>query len=498
MEIRVRFAPSPTGYLHIGGARTALFNWLFARNTGGKFILRIEDTDEVRSTVESVKAIIDSLKWLGLDWDEGPEIVSKSSGEFVFESRGDFGPYFQMERQRLGIYQEFAQKLINSGFAYYCYCTAEELAEKRQKALKEKRPPKYDGTCRNLTEQQIALKKSLGIKPVLRFKMPSEGKVEFFDIIRGNLVFENILLDDFVLLKASGVPTYNFACVVDDYLMKINYVIRGDDHLSNTPRQVHLYRALGIELPRFVHLSMILGPDGTRLSKRHGHTSVLEYARDGYLAEALLNYLALLGWATEDSQQIFSKEELIKKFSLERCGKSPAIFDGQKLLWMNGEYIRKKSAQELVEIFRHWAYVNNVFPETKNWDEGLFVRAVAAEREKIKLLKEIPYLVDFFFANNIEYNEDARKVLDQDGVKAILREILEILVETADYSAQNLEKIIRQYCERKNCKTSFVFHPLRAAVSGRTKGPHLFEMLEILGKDKVVERLKKFLEKNYG
>jgi len=490
MEIRVRFAPSPTGYLHIGGARTALFNWLFARHNRGKFILRIEDTDEVRSTIESVKAIVDSLSWLGLNWDEGPEIVADIKGNLSFQSRGEFGPYFQMERQKQGIYQEFAQKLIDSGWAYYCYCRPEELQAKRELAMKNKIPPKYDGTCRTLTEEQIGEKRAAGIKPVLRFKMPRQGQIEFTDIIRGTLQFENALLDDFVLLKASGVPTYNFACVIDDYLMKISHVIRGDDHLSNTPRQVHLYQALNLAMPRFAHLSMILGPDGARLSKRHGHTSVLEYVRDGYLPEALLNYLALLGWSTEDSQQIFSEKELVEKFSLERCGKSPAIFDGQKLLWMNAEYIRQKSPSELTRLFRNWVRDQNPGTEIDNWDEKKLEMAIAAEQEKIKLLRDIPGLVDFFFANKIEYNEEAKKILKGDGVNLILQELTGIFKTLPEFSAANLEKVVRQYCAEKKYKTGQVFHPLRAAVSGRTKGPHLFVMLEILGKNKVIESLE--------
>ena len=347
-SIRVRFAPSPTGYLHIGGARTALFNWLFARHNNGVFILRIEDTDEMRSTDESVNGILESMKWLGLDWNEGPGLGSDlptgqagpTAGATGGQTppRGDYGPYFQM--QRLDKYQAACDQLLKKGLAYPCYCTPEEVEKMRELALLAKRPPKYDGRCRNLTSEQRAASERAGKKKSIRIKTPQEGNTRFVDLVRGGLDFENALLEDFVILKTSGVPTYNFACVVDDHHMAISQVIRGDDHLSNTPRQILIYEALGWKAPQFAHLAMILGSDGSRLSKRHGATSVMEYKEAGYLPEALLNYLALLGWGTEDSQQIFSQAEMVEKFSLERCSKSPAAFDPNKLLWMNGEYIR--------------------------------------------------------------------------------------------------------------------------------------------------------------
>src|SRR5882672_10572858 len=340
-SIRVRFAPSPTGYLHIGGARTALFNWLFARHNQGVFILRIEDTDELRSTEESVSGILDSMKWLGLDWDEGPT----PDGRGV---KGDYGPYFQM--QRLEKYQAACDELVKKGLAYPCYCTAEEVEKMRELALLAKRPPKYDGRCRNLTSEQRAASEQAGKKKSIRFKTPQTGNTRFVDLVRGGLDFENALLEDFVILKTSGVPTYNFACVVDDHHMAISHVIRGDDHLSNTPRQILVYEALGWKPPEFGHLAMILGSDGSRLSKRHGATSVTDYRDSGYLPEVMLNYLALLGWGTEDSQQIFTQQEMVDKFSLERCSKSPAAFDPAKLLWMNGEYIRKTPVPQLAAM----------------------------------------------------------------------------------------------------------------------------------------------------
>lgn len=474
-KIRVRFAPSPTGFLHIGGARTALFNWLFARKMGGQFILRIEDTDEVRSTEESLNAILNGLRWLGLDWEEGP--------------------YFQM--QRLELYKKYADQLLSENKAYLCYCKPEELEAMRTRAMLAKRPPKYEGRCRNLNLSQRKELESEGRKPVVRFKTPSDGVTEFDDIVRGHLSFENSLLDDFVLLKASGVPVYQFAVVVDDYLMQITHVIRGDDHLSNTPRQILVYNALGWEEFRknlkFAHLSMILGPDGTRLSKRHGATSLEEYKNMGYLPESIMNYLALLGWATEESQQIFEKEELIQKFSLERCGKSPSIFDPQKLLWMNGEYIRKLDVKELTRRSLPFLKEAKLVSEPSP-DEHLnyLMRCVALEQEKIKLLKEVPHLIDFLIQEDFQFDEKAvEKVLKTPGALGLVMELKERLANLSLFSAASTEKLCRDFAAEKNLKTSVVFHPLRVATSGRTQGPSLFHYLELLGKEKVLRRIEK-------
>ncbi|MCB4791357.1 MAG: glutamate--tRNA ligase [Elusimicrobia bacterium] len=502
-DVRVRFAPSPTGYLHIGGARTALFNWLFARNMKGKFILRIEDTDEVRSTAQSVGAIIESMKWLGLDWDEGPtQIEDKVSDDkrFLISGRNYLGncpPYFQMEAKEKGIYQEFVDKLITQDKVYPCYCTNEDVETMRQKAQAKKQIPKYDGTCRKLTNLERDQKKAKGLPSVIRFKMPDEGSVSFDDIVRGYVSFENAVLDDFVIMKANGVPTYNFACVVDDFRMQISHVIRGDDHLSNTPKQIHLYNALGFQLPKFAHLSMILGSDGSRLSKRHGHTSVLEYRSDGYLPGALVNYLALLGWSTTESQQLFKLDELIKKFSLERCSKNPAVFDNQKLQWMNGEYIRQLSPENLKENFYSWLGKNpEVQAKISSWDRNLIDRLIVMEQEKIKLLKDIPGLIDIFFVDAVEYQPEAvEKVLKKDSAKMVLEENLKNLGGLNDFNADTLEKYARDFAAQKTLGTGKVFHPLRVAVSGRTQGPSLFHMMEILGKEKTLKRINECLMK---
>jgi len=507
MSVRVRFAPSPTGYLHLGGARTALFNWLFAQQQGGTFILRIEDTDEVRSTDEAMLAIIHGLNWLGMDWDEGPGCELPAGGiepkkplaqipEDLIQGIGPHKPYFQM--QRLELYRKYAEELIKSGKAYRCYCLYAELEEMRKKALEEKKPPKYDGRCRNLTAKDEKRYVKEGRKPVVRFKTPREGVTQFEDVVRGKVSFENRLLDDFVMLKSTGTPTYNFAVVVDDHKMEISHVIRGDDHISNTPRQILLYEALGWEKPIFAHIPMILGSDGSRLSKRHGATSLNYYEEEGYLPDAMMNYLALLGWATEDSQQIFTKEELIAKFSLERCAKSAAIFDPQKLLWMNGEYIRKMTPEKLTLkafpfILREKLVEGKEYQDIEDAVKMALTKSISLEQEKIKLLKDIPYLISYMLKEDLEdkdYEQEAKeKVLKVKGVKQILSDCRDRLARLEDFSEEKIENVIRNYATESGRKTSEVFHPLRVAVSGRTRGPGLFALLSFLGKERVLKRI---------
>jgi glutamyl-tRNA synthetase len=475
-DIRVRFAPSPTGYLHIGGARTTLFNWLFARRHGGKFILRIEDTDEVRSTPESVSAIIDSLRWLGLDWDEGPADLEAD--------RGPYGPYYQM--QRLEGYQKCARQLLEAGKAYECYCTKDELETARRLALAEKRLPRYDGRCRRLTAERKKELEAEGRKPSLRFRMPEAGATIVSDLIRGSVSFDNALLQDFVICKATGGPTYNFACVVDDHLMAMSHVIRGDEHLSNTPLQLRLYEALGWEPPKFAHLSMILGPDGTKLSKRHGATSVLEYKQQGFLPAALRNYLALLGWSTSDSQQLFGEGELFEKFDLAGCQKNPAVFDPVKLTWMNGEYMRKLPVPELLAQARPFLEASGL----GSADAVLLAKTVALEQEKCKLLTDVPARIEFFFKDVVFTEKAMGKVLREPGVKQVLLGLAEDLNGFSPFLDKPLEERIRKFCADRGLKAGQVFHPLRAACTGRTEGPTLFLMLEIMGKEMVVSRLK--------
>ncbi|MCR5504973.1 MAG: glutamate--tRNA ligase [Elusimicrobiaceae bacterium] len=483
MKTRVRFAPSPTGYLHIGGLRTALFNYLFAKKTGGTFILRIEDTDEERSTQESVKAIFEGLTWAGLKWDEGPF----QDGTF----KGEHSPYFQAERADQGLYKKYIDYLLEKGLAYKCYCTPEELEEMRQQAAKEHRPPRYPGKCRNLTKEQQAELEAQGKKYVIRFKMPTEGETVFHDLIRGEVRFANKDLYDLVIQKTSGYPTYNFACVIDDHLMGMTHVIRGDDHISNTPAQIQIYKALGWEHPIMAHLSMIHGPDGTKLSKRHGDTSVLEYKKQGFLPQALINYLALLGWSTSDSQQIFAKGELEQKFDISGCQKSPAVFDTVKLTWMNGDYIRQLSPKELYDAAKPFIDEAGI---AKGIDEETLTKVILLEQEKYKTLKEIPGLIEFFF-NPVKYDEEAiNKVFKTPTAKQAIELIYQSYKDAPGFDAATLETIARQKAKENGLKAGQVFHPLRVAVSGRTNGPTLFKMLEYLGKDLVLKRLQDALK----
>lgn len=472
--VRVRFAPSPTGYLHIGGARTALFNYLFARKNNGKFILRIEDTDLERSTEESVKVILDSLKWLKINWDEGPEVG------------GEYGPYFQS--QRLQIYKEYAEKLLKEQKAYKCYCTKEELEEQRKEAEKKKIPFKYTGKCRNAGEQN---------KPyTIRIKINTEGETVFNDIIRGEVRFKNDVFDDFILVRQDGMPTYNFVVTIDDILMKITHIIRGEDHLSNTPKQIKIYEALGVNPPEFAHIPLILGPDRSRLSKRHGATSVGEYREKGFLPDAFVNYLALLGWSPDSEENIFSYQQLIEKFSLERVHKSGAMFDNNKLLWLNGVYIREKiSPEEYFEkcIFylKKSGLINDEFIE-KN--KEYIIKVISLEREKIKIFSEISETLDYFFKDEIEIKEDGKKILDENKeiVKNILSDFHKIVSETG-VEKLKVEESLKEEIKKYNIKPKIFMHIIRVALTGKTVGAGLFDIIEILGKDKVLKRLQKFL-----
>ncbi|HCG77049.1 TPA: glutamate--tRNA ligase [bacterium] len=471
--MRLRFAPSPTGYLHIGNARTALFNYLLAKKHQGRFILRIEDTDIARSKKEFEAGIIEDLRWLGLNWDEGPD------------KGGNFGPYRQSER--LKTYQEFAEKLLKENKAYHCYCTKEELDQRNKELLARKESPRYDNRCRNLSDEQKKKYLEEGRKPVIRFKIP-EKTIEVNDLIRGKVSFDTKLMGDFIIMKSDGKPAFNFAVVVDDILMRITTVIRGEDHLSNTPRHIMLFEALNSKIPEFAHMAMTMGPDGSRLSKRHGATSIREYRKLGMLPEALFNYLALLGWGSKKDQEIFTKEELIKEFSLERCKEGAAIFDPEKLTWMNGLYIRKKKPQELAKL--SIPYLEEKGLREK---EDYLIKVIALERERIKKLSEIPDLIEYFLVEKIKFSPEALLLSKKPEVKEILTSLKQELENLSDFSAASLEKIIREWTKNNGLKTKDVFHPLRVAITGRTIGPGLFETMEVLGKEKVIQRLMEVL-----
>ncbi|MFA4911614.1 MAG: glutamate--tRNA ligase [Desulfobacteria bacterium] len=460
-EIRTRFAPSPTGYLHIGGARTALFNWLFARHCRGKFILRIEDTDRVRSSEESIQAIYDGMKWLGLDWDEGP--------------------YLQTER--FSIYGEYIEKLIKKGKAYSCCCTPQELEEKRKRALAEGRKPKYDGKCRELDKPKS------GEPHVIRFKAPGEGTTVVNDEIKGEVRFENSELDDLIIQRSDGYPTYNFTVVVDDITMGITHVIRGDDHLNNTPKQILLYQALDSPMPQFAHVPMILGTDKTRLSKRHGATSVMAYKELGYLPQAVMNYLVRLGWSYGD-QEIFSRDELIEKFSLDNIGKSAGVFNPEKLLWLNAHYIKEENPENLSDLLIPFIKKRGYTVE----DNEVLQKITLAFKERSKTLVEMAESSDFFFKEGIEYDRKAaEKFLTQDTV-----EIFQILIKRFDqlqtFNQQTIEEVFKEVSSQKDLKLGKIAQPVRVSLTGSTVSPGIYEVVEILGKKKVIDRLKKAVE----
>ena len=473
-SVRVRFAPSPTGYPHVGNIRTALFNWLFARHHGGKFILRIEDTDVARKVEGAVEAILDSLRWLGLDWDEGP--------------------YFQS--QRLPIYQEVARRLVEEGHAYPCYCSPERLEAMRQEQMKRKQPPKYDRRCRDLAQVERARLEAAGITPVVRFKTPLEGETSFDDLIRGRVTFKNETLDDFILLKSDGYPTYHLANVVDDQGMAISHVLRADEWLSSTPRHVLLYQALGWQPPHFAHLPMILGPDRAKLSKRHGATTVTEYRRLGYLPEAMVNFLALLGWSLDDRTELLSREELVKHFSLDRVGKTAAIFNKDKLDWMNGVYLRKLSPEEFAS--QALPFLEGGLPESvrRPLDKNYVGQVLPLVQERAKKLGDVTELVSFFFIDELDYDIGllVKGNLDARSVAAALATASDRLRQLASWDAVTLEMAMRPLAAELGLDTGRFFGLLRIAVTGRTAAPPLFATMSVLGKEKCLKRLSKALQ----
>jgi nondiscriminating glutamyl-tRNA synthetase len=482
-QIRVRFAPSPTGHMHVGNARTALFNWLYARNKNGVFVLRIEDTDMERSTKESACGIVEAMKWMGLDWDEGPEVD------------GGYGPYFQSER--LDIYREAALKLVEKGQAYYCYCSAEELTSRREQALKEGRAPGYDGKCRNLSEHDRRQYELKGIRPTVRFKV-NEATIIFDDAIRGPVQFDSSALEDFVILKSDGVATYNFAVVLDDALMHITDVIRGEDHIPNTPKQILLYNALGYPIPRFAHIPMILGPDRARLSKRHGATSVEQYRELGVVREAFVNYLSLLGWGYDDKQQLFTIDELIEKFSLERVSKNAAIFDPKKLEWMNGKYIRDFDLDRVVqECLPYLKAVNLLDDDTIHAKMDWIKKIIASVWERLKYLSEVVDATRYFFTDDIVYHEEAvEKVLRKEGISHIFDELM-AQFEKIEFSEEKVEQVFRGLADELGLKAKDVIQPARVAFTGSLTSPGIFEVAVLLGKDTCIKRLiavKRFLQ----
>ena len=482
-SVRVRYAPSPTGYPHVGNIRTALFNWLFARHHGGKFIVRIEDTDVARKVEGAVETILDGLRWLGMDWDEGPGVG------------GDYGPYFQSER--LHSYQEKAERLVSQGDAYYCFCSPERLEQMRAEQAKRKQPPGYDRQCRELTSAERVAKEREGIKPVVRFKMPLTGQTRFTDVIRGEMVFENSVLDDFVLLKSDGYPTYHLANCIDDHMMAISHVMRAEEWLSSVPRHVLLYKALGFETPQFAHLPMILGSDRSKLSKRHGAVSIIEYRDTGYLPETMVNFLALLGWSLDDKTEIMSPQELIANFSLERVSQTAAIFNHEKLSWMNGVYIRSLSLDDFVE--RALPFLERDLPSgvKRPLDKEYVLRIMPLIQERAKTLAEVPGLTTFFFLSELNYDAGLLigKKMTREMAQGALETSLSRLRQLEEFDVEFLEVLLRPLAEELELKTGQLFGTLRVAVTGETVAPPLFQTMAVLGKEECLKRIEDALKR---
>jgi len=482
MSVRVRFPPSPTGEPHVGNLRTALFNWLFARHHGGTFVLRIEDTDRERLVPGAVEAIMDALLWLGLEWDEGPD--PRDPGRDV----GPYGPYVQS--RRLEVYQRHARLLVEAGHAYYCYCPPERLEQVRQEMARKKLPPRYDRRCRHLTEGERRELAESGIRPVVRFKTPLSGETTFYDLIRGPITVKNETLDDFVLLKSDGYPVYHLASVVDDHLMRITHVLRGEEWISSTPRHVLLYEAFGWEPPRFAHLPMILGPDRAKLSKRHGDTSVRELRERGYLPEALFNFLGLLGWSLDDRTEIIDRQTFVRHFDLDRVSASPAIFNLEKLHWMNGVYIRSLSPEELARRLK--PFFARAVGEV---DEGLLLRLVPLVQERIKTLAEAVEMAAFvFLPGEVDFSLDdllgKRFAQAPEEAARALEAALERLEALGPWEAQALEGVLRPLAQDLGLKTGDFFMLLRVAVTGRTVSPPLFQSMELVGRERTLLRLR--------
>ncbi|MEE8362690.1 MAG: glutamate--tRNA ligase [Dehalococcoidia bacterium] len=483
--VRVRYAPSPTGDPHVGNLRTALLNWVFARSAGGQFIVRIEDTDRERRVEGTLERILEALEWLGLDWDEGPRVG------------GPHAPYVQSERA--GLYRDAAQRLIESGHAYDCYCTPERLEAVRQRQRAERRSTGYDGYCRNKSDEEHAADRASGVPPVVRFKVPLEGEVTFSDLLRGPVTFDPSLLADFVILKSDGLPTYHLAHLVDDHEMEVSHVLRSEEWISSTPRHVMMYDALGWEPPVFVHLSMLLGPDRSKLAKRHGATALLEYRDQGYMPEALFNFLALLGWSPGDDSEVLSREEIVQKFTLQGLNAAPSIFDITKLEWMNGVYIRAMEPSKLA------AALAPVLEDPKHGlppsvprplDRGYVATLATLIQERLKVITEAPEMTRFFFEDEValDASQVPQRGMDAAGAVAALQASLEPLASTEPFEPEPLEARFRALADELGLKAGQLFGALRVSLTGRRVAPPLFDTMAAIGRDRCLARVNRAIE----
>ena len=508
--IKTRFAPSPTGEPHLGNIRTALFAWLFAKSRNGDFILRIEDTDKSRTVKGAVEAILASLDWLGLDWDKNQKSKIKNQ---KYKSKIIEYHNLIFQSQRLEIYQKYAAELVKKGHAYVCDCSEERLKKLRERQITAKQPPMYDGFCRNKTQNSKLKTQNY----VIRLKVPHNGQTEFDDIIRGNVSFENKLIDDQVLLKSDGYPTYHLANVADDHLMEITHVIRAEEWLSSTPKHLLLYKFFDWPAPQFAHLPMILGPDKSKLSKRHGATSILEYKRRGYLPEAMVNYLSLLGWRPNTDQEIFTRQELISQFTLERVQKSAAIFDQEKLDWLNGLYIRSMAADDLVQrIWKFLADNGQIFKLLncdqkkdklndsydccrQNFKQGFFKRAVLMVKDRLKKFDDFAEMAGFIFDKKLQYNKELLIFVKSDletTVKSLKLALAALIkIENENFTQEKLKQIFNQLMRQHQLTGGDILHPLRISLSGLKDSPGPFEIAEVLGQEETVRRIELALEK---
>jgi nondiscriminating glutamyl-tRNA synthetase len=468
--IKVRFAPSPTGYLHIGGARTALFNYLYARKNSGNFVLRIEDTDVKREAAESYEKILSDMQWLGINWDEGP---------------------FR-QTDRLDIYRKYADQLVHSGIAYYCYCTPEELEKKRQEMMAQKITPHYDGTCRHMTLEEREKKACEGRLPCLRFRIPDNASITVKDLIRGEVTFDKDLVGDFVIVKSDGIPTYNFAVVVDDHEMGITLVMRGEEHLVNTPRQILIYQALGFPVPEFAHISMILAPDRSKMSKRHGTVAVEEYRNQGFLPEAIVNYIALLGWSPEGDREFYTLQEMEEIFSLDRIASNPAVYDVEKLKWMNAHYIKEMDDERLLPLLiPHFLDAGYTTVEKLAADQDRLLEIVKAVKTRLVLLADITREAKIFFNDEIEVEDETKETLKWETTPKVFDAFLEVLEEKGSLTEENFMDAVKEIQKKSGAKGKYLYSPLRVAVTGQAHGVEMKYALILLSKEQMVKRINR-------
>ncbi|MPQ27149.1 glutamate--tRNA ligase [Bacillus paralicheniformis] len=482
-EVRVRYAPSPTGHLHIGNARTALFNYLFARSQGGKFIIRIEDTDQKRNIEGGEQSQLNYLKWLGIDWDESVDVG------------GEYGPYRQSERN--DIYKTYYEELLEKGLAYKCYCTEEELEKEREEQAARGEMPRYSGKCRNLTKEEQEKLEAEGRQPSIRFKVPQGEVISFNDIVKGEISFETDGIGDFVIVKKDGTPTYNFAVAVDDYLMKMTHVLRGEDHISNTPKQIMIYNALGWDIPAFGHMTLIVNENRKKLSKRDESIIqfIEQYEELGYLPEALFNFITLLGWSPVGEEELFTKEQFIEIFDVNRLSKSPAVFDTHKLKWVNNQYVKKLDLDQVIELtVPHLQKAGKVSEELAGSEQEWVRKLISLYQEQLSYGAEIVELTELFFKDDIQYNREARTVLEEEQVPEVLRVFAEKLEQLDSFTADEIKASIKAVQKETGHKGKKLFMPIRVATTGQTHGPELPQSIELLGKDTVLKRLNNIIQ----